>query len=245
MNNLDTWAGVALPLVVAGLLLAAIVRAPGSRHGRVTREGGTVFLPERLMHAGYAWVHGLAGGAHRLGVTADVVSWVSLALGLVAGGLVAAGWLGCAAWALALSGLGDGVDGALARQQGQSSSAGAILDSVLDRYVEFFFFAGLLMHFAGQPWSQLAVVTALFGGFMVTYSTAKAEALHLTPPRGWMKRPERIVWLIAGSAFAAGARAQGLPPDRLLLGVVLVIAVFANLSALRRLRALSLAAGRD
>jgi phosphatidylglycerophosphate synthase len=242
---IDAWFGLTLPVAVAGLLLTAGLAGATSGHGRVTREGGTFFLPERVMHTGYAWIDLLARVAGGAGLSADAVSWLSLGLGLAAGGLVAVGWLGCAAWALALSGLCDGLDGAVARRQGTSSPAGAVLDSVLDRYVEFFFLAGLVVYFAGAPWRQLAVVTALFGGFMVTYSTAKAEALRLTPPRGWMKRPERLVWLIAGAALAAAGRLAGLPGDYSMLGSVVIIAVFANLSAIRRLSALAkTAAGR-
>jgi hypothetical protein len=93
--------GAALPATVAGLLLTAGFAGSTAGHGRVTREGGTFFLPERVMHTGYAWIDLLARAAGRLGLGADAVSWLSLGLGLVAGGLVAAGWLGGAAWALA------------------------------------------------------------------------------------------------------------------------------------------------
>jgi phosphatidylglycerophosphate synthase len=245
MNNGDTWAGLALPLCAAGLLVFAA--RPGSQpnFARVTREGGTAFLSERLMQRGYAWVDWLAAGAVKIGIGADAVSWLSLALGLVAGLLAARGWLGSAAWALALSGLGDGVDGAVARRQNTISKAGAVLDSALDRYVEFFFFGGLLYFFRGSAASQLLVMLALCGGFMVTYSTAKAEALQIAPPRGWMKRPERMVWLIGGAALAAAASLGGLAPAPIMLGVVGLIAVFAHASAFRRLRALSVAADAE
>ena len=243
MNSGDTWAGLALPLVAAGLLvLAAARRGSQPNYARVTREGGTAFLSERLMQRGYAWVDCLAAGAVRMGIGADAVSWLSLALGRVAGLLAARGWRGGAAWALALSGLGDGVDGAIARRQNSVSKAGAVLDSALDRYVEFLFFGGLLYFFRGSPVSQLLVMLALCGGFMVTYSTAKAEALQITPPRGWMKRPERMVWLIGGAALAGAAPMGNLPPAPIMLGVVALIAVFAHASTLRRLRALSAAA---
>ncbi len=241
MTSVDAWLGAALPLAAGVLLLLAAVRRP-VRYARVQREGGTAFLGERVMHWGYAWVDGVARLAGRLGLTPDQVSWLSLALGAAAGTLIGCGWLGAGAWLLAVSGLGDGVDGALARHRGVSSPAGAVLDSVLDRYVEFFVFAGLVVWFRGLWPQQLVTVAALFGGMMVTYSTAKAEAVRVAPPRGWMKRPERIVWLIGGTAFAAAAPLVNVPALPILTGVVALIAVFANLSAALRFRALQAAA---
>jgi len=238
MNSPDSLAGVGLIACALILLVIAVLKAPGARHARVTREGGTAFLGERLMHLGYGWIHALAGSCARAGLGATTVSWLSVALGLVAGVLVALGRPGAAAWALALSGLGDGLDGAIARLEGTASRGGAVLDSALDRYVEFFLFAGLLFFFRGEPTIQLVVVTALFGGFMVTYSTAKAEALQVKPPRGWMKRAERLVWLTGGCALAASVGLLGLGAAPVLISVCSVIAVFANLSAIVRLQAL-------
>ena len=237
MSRVDAWAGVALPVVVLALLGAAARGAP-PEHARVTREGGTVFLAERLMQRAYTWIDALAAACVRLGLRADTVTWFSLLAGLVAGLLAARGWLGAAAWALALSGLCDGLDGAIARRTHTASAAGAVLDSALDRYVEFFFCAGLLVHFAGHTAWQLLVVVTLFGGFMVTYSTAKAEALAIKPPRGWMKRPERLVWFAGGATLAAAGRLVGWPAHYAMLAALTVIAVFAHLSAVLRLRAL-------
>lgn len=234
----DAWLGAALPAFAAILFLLAAARGQPVQYARVTRERGTMFLTERIMHRGYAWIDGLAGLADRLGLTPNAVSWLSLALGAAAGVNISLGWLGLGAWALSFSGLCDGVDGALARRRGTSNPAGAVLDSVLDRYVEFFFFAGLLVYFRGHWTHQLLTVVALFGGFMVTYSTAKAEALQLPPPRGWMKRSERLVWLTGGAAFGAAGRLLEVPSDLVLVAVVTVIAVFAHASAIVRLRAL-------
>lgn len=242
MSDWDAWAGLALPVSAFVLLAAAARQGRVERHARVTREGGTAFLGERVMHRGYSWIDRLATVAARAGLSADAVSWLSVAIGLVAGVVAGAGWLGAAAWALALSGLCDGIDGAVARRCGSATAGGAVLDSALDRYVEFFFCAGLLVYFRGEWLLQLLVATALFGGFMVTYSTAKAEALQLTPPRGWMKRPERLVWLASGAAFAATARLADVPSAPVIASVLAVIAVFANASAILRLRALHAAA---
>jgi CDP-diacylglycerol--glycerol-3-phosphate 3-phosphatidyltransferase len=242
MAECDAWTGAALPIAAVALLGFAALRGEPKEFARVRREQGSAFLGERIMHRGYTWVDWLARRAHAAGFTPDAVSWLSLGLGALAGCAAGNGWLGAAAWLLALSGLCDGVDGALARQRHGGSAAGAVLDSALDRYVEFFFFAGLVVYFRGAWPYQLLTVVALFGGFMVTYSTAKAEALQLAPPRGWMKRPERIVWLIGGAAIAAAARLFAVNPDPVLVSVLAVIAVFANASAVVRLRALARAA---
>jgi 3-dehydrosphinganine reductase len=98
-------------------------RGAPPEHARVTREGGTVFLGERLMQRAYTWIDALAAACVRLGLRADTVTWFSLVAGLVAGLLAARGWLGCAAWALALSGLCDGLDGAIARRTHTASAA--------------------------------------------------------------------------------------------------------------------------
>ena len=74
---------------------------------------------------------------------------------------------------------------------------------------------------------------------MITYSTAKAEALQVTPPRGWMKRAERMVWLVGGTALASALPLAGYSGRPVLVGTLAVIAVFANLSAVIRLPALS------
>ena len=238
MTALDAWAGLALPVVCGLLLLLAALQRPYQRHARVTREGGTSLLGERIMHWGYAWIDRLARGALRLGLGATTVSWLSLLLGLAAGLGLAGGRFGVAAWMLTLSGLGDGMDGAMARLQGSASRRGAVLDSTLDRYVEFFCFAGLVCFFRGTAGLQLLTLAALFGSFMITYSTAKAEALQVTPPRGWMKRAERMVWLVGGSVLAAALPLAGYSGRPALVAVLAVIALFANLSAIIRLRAL-------
>lgn len=238
-TTFDASAGLAL--IACGVLLPAVaaLRSPGARHDRVSREGGSAFLGESLMHLGYGWIDRLARGCARLGLGAAALSWLSVVLGAFAGALVAARLPGSAACLLALSGLCDGLDGAVARIRGTASRGGAVLDSSLDRYVEFFLFAGLVWFFRSAPVAQLIAVTALFGGFMVTYSTAKAEALQTRPPRGWMKRAERLVWLAGGFAVASAVPLAGWSPAPVLLAVCSIIAVFANLSAILRLRALA------
>ena len=234
MSDWDAWAGLALPMAAAILFFLG----GSARHDRVSREGGTIFFGESLMHRGYALVAILARGAARMGVSPAALSWISLLFGAGAGLLAAQFRLGFAAWALAVSGLLDGLDGAVARLAGSASQAGAVLDSALDRYVEFFLYAGLFYSFHPSLFRESVVLLALFGSFMVTYSTAKAEALGVTPPRGWMKRAERLVWLILGACASSAARLLGEPSASVMVFFVGVVAVAANISAIIRLRAL-------
>jgi phosphatidylglycerophosphate synthase len=91
----------------------------------------------------------------------------------------------------------------VARKSGVASDAGEILDSVVDRYVEFFFLSGLIVYYRQTLALQALALLALLGTFMVSYSTAKAEALQVSPPKGSMRRPERAVYLILGAALSA------------------------------------------
>jgi len=229
----DALAGAALVVAtvsLAGFSLATRGSVPSAE--RVTREGGSLFLGVSLMHRGYALAQPLVRLAVRAGVAPDTITWTSLVLGAASGALLAGGLFGTAAWLLALSGLCDLLDGAVARETHTASAAGAALDSTLDRYVEFAVHAGALWWFSASPPLQLLVLSSLFGSFMVTYSTAKAEALGVTPPRGWMKRPERIVWLLLGLAVAS------ITQPAALVFAFGAITLGANVSAVLRLRAL-------
>lgn len=229
----------AAALLGAGVVLGATALfRRGEASERVAREGGTIFLPVRLMQAGYALAGPLVRLAGAVGLRPDVITWASLIPGAGAGLAMAAGRPGWAAWLLALSGLCDLLDGAVARATGRTSAGGAALDSTLDRYVEFFFLAGVLWHFADRPGLQLVTMAALLGSFMVTYSTAKAEALGVKPPRGWMKRAERMVWFIGGAALAGVVPGFGGSGRPVLAAVISLVALFANLAAIRRLAAL-------
>jgi hypothetical protein len=60
-----------------------------------------------------------------------------------------------------------------------------------------------------------------------------------------MKRPERLVWLVAGAAFAAAGGLIGVPSVPVMLCAVGVIALFANASVFVRIRALRAAANEQ
>lgn len=210
---------------------------------RVEQQGGSFILGRGLMNAGYWMLQPAVRLCAAAGVSPAALSWFSLVPAAFAGGAVALGHWGWAAWGLFASALLDVLDGAVARATGRASAPGAILDSVLDRYAEFFFFAGALFYYRAIPPAQLLVLTALFGSFLITYSTAKAEALKLTPPRGCMKRSDRLALLVVGALLTPAAQrwleTPGSWPAWPALGAIGAIAVLANLSAIARFVALA------
>jgi CDP-diacylglycerol--glycerol-3-phosphate 3-phosphatidyltransferase len=127
-----------------------------------------------------------------------------------------------------LGGLCDAIDGSLARNAGKATRFGALLDSSVDRYAEFVMLFGIGGYFLMVDDYVSAAVTflALCGSFMVSYTRARAESLGLGAKVGVMQRPERIVFLGAGAL---------IHPMALKIAIWMV-AVFANFTALQRLR---------
>jgi CDP-diacylglycerol--glycerol-3-phosphate 3-phosphatidyltransferase len=127
-----------------------------------------------------------------------------------------------------LGGLCDAIDGSLARNSGKATRFGALLDSSVDRYAEFAMLFGIGGYFlmTQDYLNSAGTFLALCGSFMVSYTRARAESLGLSAKVGVMQRPERIVFLGAGAL---------IHPIALAIAIWMV-AVFANVTALQRLR---------
>jgi CDP-diacylglycerol--glycerol-3-phosphate 3-phosphatidyltransferase len=127
-----------------------------------------------------------------------------------------------------LGGLCDAIDGSLARNSGKATRFGALLDSSVDRYAEFAMLFGIGGYFlmTQDYLNSAGTFLALCGSFMVSYTRARAESLGLSAKVGVMQRPERIVFLGAGAL---------IHPIALAIAIWMV-AIFANVTALQRLR---------
>jgi CDP-diacylglycerol--glycerol-3-phosphate 3-phosphatidyltransferase len=213
---------------------------------RADRLGGSAILGKWAMDMGY-WA---LGPVVRLCLAARIspnaLTWLSLVLGAVAGVMMALGKLGHAALAGTVASLCDALDGQVARRIDRASDAGEVLDAAVDRYADFFLVAGLCLHYRSSPFALGLSLLALLAAFMISYATAKAEALRLEVPRGAMRRHERLVYLLVGAA-ASALVAPSLSPPRSeypLLAALAVIAVVGNISAVRRFGAMARAARR-
>ena len=120
---------------------------------------------------------------------------------------------GLASMLATFSTVGDILDGQVARLTKTGSNRGELLDAAVDRYTEFAFLAGVLIYFRDSVWWMLLTLAAMLASFMVSYASAKAEALQVSPPRGLMRRHERGTYLIAGVGLLRDVR--GLAPRAL------------------------------
>ena len=144
-----------------------------------------------------------------------------------------------------IAGFLDTLDGALARELDQARKRGAFLDSVLDRYAEFFILLGIWTYFLRQgsatPLITITLFLVVFGSVMVSYAKARAEGLGISCLVGLFQRAERIIAIgLAGMVnslinFTARANdAALLGQDAVLIVTLIFLAVGTNLTALWR-----------
>ena len=215
-----------------------------AHYERVDRMGGSVLLSKRLLEMGYWALGPVARACLAVGVTADALTWLSLALAAGSGVALAQGRFGLGALAALVSALCDVLDGLVARLGGTASDAGEVLDAGVDRYADFLFLAGVAYFYRQVPWLLVLSLAAVAGSFMVSYATAKAEALGVEAPRGAMRRPERAAYLVLGALLSPFSIRWLEPLPSLgavmalpMAAAVALVAVVANASAVRRLAA--------
>ncbi len=169
------------------------------------------------------------------------MGWTMLAILPALAGLLML-YLHSLSWGLllfALAGAVDLVDGAVARSMNQVTVLGAYVDGVLDRYVEFLLYLGLMLYlgpgnFFGLP-GYIWMMLLLFGALMTTFVRAYADHRGLVKDQaelkrmgGILERGERLALLYMGMLLA-------IFWGELWLQVAIVIVVLlANLTVLQR-----------
>jgi CDP-diacylglycerol--glycerol-3-phosphate 3-phosphatidyltransferase len=233
---------VALPTVTTLAYAARVVSRGRAASARVEREGESALLAKSVMEM-FHWVLAPAGAlCVRLGISANAITFASLVLGLGAGVAIAGGHLGVGALLAAICATLDGLDGVVARASRCASDSGEVLDAAVDRYTELALLGGLAVYMRDELPLLVLTLLAISASFMVSYSTAKAEALGVTPPRGSMRRSERAVFLVLGTAlvpFAGLLGASARLHDAPIIVALLIVAAVGNVSAVRRLTAIA------
>src|SRR5262249_58645441 len=121
--------------------------------------------------------------------------------GIGAGVAIAAGWFGLACLLSTISTICDILDGQVARFMKSGSSRGELYDAVVDRYTEFALIGGFVVYARDTWWLIVVALLALQASYMISYASAKAEALGVSVPRGLMRRHERAACLTLSSGL--------------------------------------------
>lgn len=134
----------------------------------------------------------------RLGVRADHVTLLGVAAAAATAAMVVTDRFGLAFAFIVLTGLGDLLDGPVAKAAGAVSTRGAFLDSVSDRVSDMLILGALSYHLLEEGVLALLPVAVLASGQFVSYLRAKAESLGLDARGGLAERAERFVVLCLG-----------------------------------------------
>ncbi len=186
-------------------------------------------MPQFLITAATNFANGVADLFVALKFTPNTLTVLALLFGLGAGALFALEKPGWASLMIFLCGLFDMLDGKVAAKTNTTSDFGALFDSTLDRYSEFFIYVGLAYHFR-EGWALWVPFFTFLGSTMVSYTRARAEGLGIECKIGVMQRAERMVLLLLGTIFSIVFDIF----DPLMTGILLFIAVISNFTALQR-----------
>lgn len=155
------------------------------------------------------WIRPVAEVFARSGASPNAFTMIGLVFGVIAAFLFASGEQLLAGIVLLVAGFFDIIDGAVARLLQKETAFGGVLDSVIDRYVDFMLYAGIIYAFIvgtiAEPgfilgWGWLWGLLAIAGSFMVSYIRVRAEAAGSEKlDVGIAERAERLIILALGA----------------------------------------------
>ena len=198
-------------------------------------------VPDRAARATRQGMDPLARALLALGIGANVITGIGVALTVAGAALVALDMPLMGLAVLIVGSLADTLDGLVARASGGGTKVGAFLDSTADRIADASLFAAAAWLGATRSdallfWSALVALSA---SSLVSYVRAKAESLGARATVGPAPREARLVILLLG---LAGWGLLGLRPA--FVASVVVVAVLASITALQRIWVVARALGR-
>jgi len=202
-----------------------------------------------LRHKLTGWLNPIVALAAKTGITPNQITFLSFLFGIGAAFCFFCGVFWVGSILLGLSGVLDLMDGSVARINHKKSDFGAIIDWIVDKYVDgiVLFSIGLSVFVIGTPQfmqgtglpllfyvavAGLAVIGSIMNTFIkpVTYAetgySCKEDGKISDPLEGvgFFGRPETIICLILGGFFG-----------QYIWIAVFIIAVCTNLSAIQRI----------
>jgi CDP-diacylglycerol--glycerol-3-phosphate 3-phosphatidyltransferase len=162
---------------------------------------------------------------NRLGLMPNTVTIFGLIGNTFGAALLAMGQITWGGLVILIMGPVDALDGTMARLRGETSTFGAFVDSVTDRYSELVIYCGLLIHFIRiqDMTGCVLVYLSAAGSVLVSYVKARAEGVGYEAKVGILTRVERYLVLAPGLVFNQP------------LIALWIIAILANLTAFQRI----------
>jgi len=149
-------------------------------------------------------IDAMTRGLASLGIPPNVLTTTGVVINMGCGVLFGLGLFWWAGIVLIVANLFDMLDGNVARVSGRVTKYGSFLDSTLDRLSDMVAFFGIMIFYARNT-AQHSVVnmslagTGMIASVLVSYTTARSEALGVKANIGFLQRPERVVLLIIGA----------------------------------------------
>lgn len=192
-----------------------------------------------------------------VGITPNGITLISIFLAFITGVLYSFGYIAAGGWLLVFGSSLDMLDGALARETGRVTKAGAYLDSCGDRYSDSFYFIGIAVFFLSRNFSSsegtftitltdyitvIVIMTILLGAAAMSYVKARGDVAGASTKRGLMQRPERVMMLAILTVLDPFIRIilvnYGQHPDTVMVTVLIIMSILINISAVVRMTAL-------
>ncbi len=193
-----------------------------------TDEIARIF-PKKLITFVLNCLDSLASLFINLRIGPNALSALALVAGIAAGALFIFEQPLLAGIMIFICGIFDILDGKVAESMNKKSLFGAIFDSTLDRYSEFFVFLGIVAHFRNH-WALWLTLAAMLGSALVSYTRARAEGLGVECRVGIMQRAERIVFLALGAVLGSLFKIF----DPAMIVVLSMIAVISHITVIQR-----------
>ncbi len=192
-------------------------------------QRNTRLLPHQLMDLVDNGLNSFADILVKLNIKPNLLTLLALFSGLGAGCFFYFKQPLWAAFSIIICGSLDILDGKVAFKSNNTSQFGAIFDSTMDRYSEFFIYFGLALYFRNH-WAVWLIFFTILGSNMVSYTRARAEGLGIECSIGIMQRAERMIYTALGTFIGVIFNMF----DTIMIITMGAIALISNFTALQR-----------
>lgn len=158
--------------------------------------------------------------AKKIRINPNILTVLGLLISIISAYMFATGNLLMGGLLIALSGFVDMLDGAVARNNYQTTKFGGLLDSTSDRFADAFIIIGIIY---GGYVNWIFGILALHASLTVSYVRARAESEGIKCNVGIAERAERLVIIMIGAFLSYFTSIQLFNMNPLGIAIVLIM----------------------